>query len=319
VRLVVRGLRVAPVFAALLFLRCSSESGATTPVVVDPDASTEDSGIPSTDDAGEPTNCPVAGESTTPGTVTTPEANEISGIVASVRNAGSYWMHNDSGDSARAFAVTDKGVLQTILSFDTVKPTDIEDVTIEEESADKSYLYFADIGDNNVARKELTIHRVLEPKLDGTATLTTTSEKMRFVYPDGAHNAETIMFDSVSKELLVATKKVGGPSEVHRVGKFVADSKVTTEKLAEVAVDFATGGDISRDGRFMVIRNPSAVAMLWSRGTGESWKDALARKPCKLPIAKEAQGEAFAFLPEGKAYVTISEGASPALHLTLIQ
>ncbi|MDB4998088.1 MAG: hypothetical protein JWM74_5520 [Myxococcaceae bacterium] len=316
-RLVVRGLRVAPVFAALLFLRCSSATTSTQ--VTDPDAAAPDSGIPGTDEAGEPTSCPTTGAVTTPGNVATPAATEISGIVASAHNAGTYWMHNDSGDTARAFAVSDKGVLQTTLSFDTVMPTDIEDMTIEEESADKSYLYFADIGDNNAVRKELTIHRVVEPKLDGTATLTVTSEKMRFVYPDGAHNAESIMFDSVSKELLVATKKVGGPSEIHRVGKFVADTKVTTEKLVEVAVDFATGGDISRDGRFLVLRNPSAEAMLWSRASGESWTDALARKPCKLPIAKEPQGEAFAFLPDGKAYVTISEGASPALHLTPFQ
>ena len=315
-RLVVRGLRVAPVFAALLFLRCSSATTNTTQVT-DPDAAVEDSGVP--DEAGEPTNCPKTGELTTSGNVATPEATEISGIVASAHNPGTYWMHNDSGDTARAFAVSDKGALQTILSFDTVKPTDIEDVTIEEESAGRSYLYFADIGDNNSVRKELTIHRVVEPKLDGTATLMVTSEKMRFVYPDGAHNAESIMFDSVSKELLVATKKVGGPSEIHRVGKFVADAKVTTEKIAEVAVDFATAGDISRDGRFLVLRNPSAVAWLWSRASGESWADALARKPCTLPVAKEQQGEAFAFLPDGKAYITTSEGASPPLHLTPIQ
>ena len=35
----------------------------------------------------------------------------------------------------------------------------------------------------------------------------------------------------------------------------MANTKIVTEKIATVAIDFATGGDISRDGHLIAIRN----------------------------------------------------------------
>ena len=55
---------------------------------------------------------------------------------------------------------------------------------------------------------------------------------------------------------------------------------------------------------------------MWSRQPRETLADALARTPCKLPLMAEQQGEGFAFLSDGTGYVTISEGVSPALHVT---
>ena len=34
-----------------------------------------------------------------------------------------------------------------------------------------------------------------------------------------------------------------------------------------------------------------------------------------VPVAREGQGEAFAFWPDRSGYVTVSEGANPALHV----
>jgi hypothetical protein len=48
-------------------------------------------------------------------------------------------------------------------------------------------------------------------------------------------------------------------------------------------------------------------------------EQALAREPCKFPLAAEVQGEAFAFLAGNEGYVTISEGPKPALHVTLFK
>lgn len=65
-------------------------------------------------------------------------------------------MHDDSGDVARAFAVSSEGKLLTTLSFDTAMPLDIEDMAIEDESPGRSFLYFGDIGDNGLVRKQVT-------------------------------------------------------------------------------------------------------------------------------------------------------------------
>ena len=276
-----------------------------------------DGGDPIDDDGG--TSGTVAGSCPKAGTLETtaidaPDAVETSGIVESKQNAGVYWIHNDSGDTARAFAIDSDGHLVTTLSFDTVKPRDIEDIAIEDDG-DVSYLYFGDIGDNDEVRTELTIHKVEEPKLGSAATTTATSQRMTVVYEDGAHNAETLLFDPITKDLLIATKKAGGPSAIHKIGPFQAGKKVTTEKIATVDVDTATGGEISRDGKYIAIRNYSKSVFVWVRGDGESLADALGHDACKLPLATEGQGEAFAWQVGNKGYVTVSEGTAE-LHVT---
>jgi hypothetical protein len=57
---------------------------------------------------------------------------------------------------------------------------------------------------------------------------------------------------------------------------------------------------------------------VWLRQDGESITAALARAPCTIPLAIEAQGESFAWLLGSAGYVTISEG-SAALHVTPLQ
>lgn len=305
--------------SGLALIRCSS----TTVLQAAPPAleagSDEDSGT--TDpDAGTTAACPTTQKSKVLATLESPLINEASGIGASTKNPGVFWLHNDSGDTARAFAVDSTGALRATVAFDTVKPTDIEDMAIEDDGAN-SFLYFGDIGDNGEARTDLTIHRVAEPALGTGAaeSLTITSQKMSVVYPDGAHNAETLLFDPVDKVLVIVTKKAGGPSVFHRIGAFAAGGKATTTKIGEFSIDLATGGEISRDGKYIAIRNYTNEAYLWVRGPGETLEQALAKAPCKVPIPTEAQGEAFDFLPDLTGFVTTSEGASAPINVTLFQ
>lgn len=317
-------LGAALAIAAASLLHCSSSSSSSSSS--SGSSGGEEAGAPeeggAEDDGAAPSSCPVAGAASTTGTITAPEVKETSGIVQSARNPGVFWVHNDSGDTARVFAVKADGTLLATLAYDTAKPTDVEDIAIEDVSADQSFLYLGDIGDNAEARAQLTIHRVAEPKLGGSpgAQLTATSEKMTVTYADGPHNAETLLFDPVTKDLFIATKKTGGPSAIHRVGPFTPGGSVKTEKIASVAIDLATGGEISRDGRLVAIRNYGPSAFVWPRAEGETLTAALSRAPCKLPIMKgEPQGEAFAFLAANDGYVTISEGASPELHVTMLK
>ncbi len=312
--------RLSALFAVLLLLRCGSSSSNPGIPVVDPDASEPEDGGPPEETSVQPTTCPkVAGKPKNAGAVGAAAIDETSGIAVSSQNPNVFWIHNDSGDTARTFAVSNTGVLRATVNFDTVKPDDIEDMAIE-DTAGGSNLYFGDIGDNAVARKSLTIHRVAEPKLAvGESTLNLTSEKMTVTYVDGPHNAETLLFDATTKDLLIATKVSGGPSAIHRIGKFVAGGKAVTEKIAEVAIDLATGGEISRDGSLIAIRNYSAEGFAWRRAKGESIADALGKAPCKVPMGDEPQGETFAFLVDGTGYVSLSEGVGAMLHVALFE
>jgi len=308
-------------FAVALFACGSIEAPAPAPAASNATSTPGDS--PTTDAplaAAAGAACPRPGAATVPGSIATDEVDEASGIVASTRNPDVYWVHNDSGDTARAFALSSTGKLRATLKFDTAAAIDIEDMALEDSPAG-SFLYFGDIGDNAVARPSVTIHRVAEPTLTETdpVKLTVVSEKMTVKYFDAPHNAETLLFDPATKDLLIVTKVTFGKAQVHRVGPFAAGTTRTTTKIASIPVAVATGGDISRDGKLIAVRNYGTSAFVWTRAPGEDLAAAFARASCSVPVAAEDQGEAFAFLPDTRSYVTVSEGASQPLHLTALE
>jgi hypothetical protein len=310
--------------SCLLGLACGSSNASPSPAPAASSAAvTSDSGAsPRESEAGiaPAAGCPHAKAPVVAARVEAAEVDEASGIVASATNADVFWVHNDSGDTARAFAVTRAGKLAATLALEGTTAIDIEDIAIE-DAGGQSFLYLADIGDNASRRAEVVIYRVAEPKLAGGAAqrLSAKPDVMRVTYPDGPHDAETLLFDPVTKDLLLATKRLFGGAVVHRVGPFAAGTKVTTTAIATVPVAFATGGDISRDGRMIAIRSYGDAASLWTRAPGEGLAAALERTPCTVPLATETQGEAFGFLADGRGYITVAEGRSPELHLALFE
>ncbi len=308
----------------LLTLFACGDDAASPPAGGTPDAEAgtivenEDSG--SQQDSGADTSAPNCRVVKAPAIATTVNAAavaEASGVAVSTKNAGVYWVHNDSGDSARAFAINADGSLAATLAYDAAFPTDVEDMAIEDQGGGTSFLYFADFGDNPENRANIVIHRIAEPSVAGGGTITVTSEKMTVTYADGPHNAETLLFDPISKDLYIATKKTGGPSAIHRIGAFAAGSATTTA-VGSVPIALATGGEISRDGSIIAIRSYT-TAFVWKREAGETVAAALARAPCEYPMIGEPQGESLAFVPDGSGYVTLSEGASPPIRLHAFQ
>src|SRR4029450_7157171 len=78
--------------------------------------------------------------------------------------------------------------------------------------ASGSCLYIGDIGDNEAARKQITIYRVPEPeRLGGTAP---GSDAFHAAHPDGAHDAETLFF--AGNRLYIVTKGDTGPVALYR-------------------------------------------------------------------------------------------------------
>ena len=53
--------------------------------------------------------------------------------------------------------------------------------------------------------------------------------------------------------------------------------------------------------------------LAFPRGEEQTLAEALLGPPCFAPQAEERQGEAIAFTGDGRAYVTVSEGANPTI------
>jgi hypothetical protein len=248
--------------------------------------------------------CPTFAEGVSRGTVASPEVVELSGLVASRARPGVWWGHNDSGDRARLFAIGDDGADLGEVSLPGVAAADWEDVAV---GPDGEALYVGDIGDNFLVRTELWIWRVAEP--DPSSETTEAPEKLRLRYPDGPHDAESLVVDPLTGDLYVITK-AGTGSIVYVAEAPVVDGAELAEvaRITLPADGLATAADVSPDGAWWIVRSYGG-ARLWRRGEGWSVADAFATEPCAVPMADEPSGEAVAFAADGSGFATISEGA----------
>lgn len=275
------------------------------------------------------------------GNVASPDIIEASGIVASRDNEGVLWLHNDSGDSARVFAIDRAGARLGTYTLHGAEAIDWEDMAIGPGPDDGvDYLYLADIGDNAAARDDIVVYRVPEPDVALSPNLLNgggmPAEKLVLRYPDHAHDAETLLVDPESGDIVIVTKELTSPpSLVFRAPAPIAPGTPTTlERAGQIdfsalgtgsqppadapplvsgVPDLPTGGDVSPDGRSVAIRT-YAYVWLWDRPDGSPLTDAFTTTPCQAPSAIEQQGEAIALDVDGKGYITVSEGANAALN-----
>jgi hypothetical protein len=109
-----------------------------------------------------------------------------------------YWTVNDSGDRGVAYGVGLNGKVQGTLNF-RAQPFDVEAVAVHDDR-----LYVADIGDNNDRRSFVRVFFFQSPRANG---LTVTYHAYDFRYPDGSHNAETLLVNKSGRLFLVTKDK----------------------------------------------------------------------------------------------------------------
>jgi hypothetical protein len=258
--------------------------------------------------------------------------DEVSGLAASRRNPGVLFAHNDSGDSARFFAIAKDGRHLATFRLRGADAHDWEDMAIgPAQGRQGDYVYLADIGNNFGFRSTLTVYRVPEPRVPSTDASTgqtpsevtlTDVERFDFRYGDDTHHdAETFLVDPVSGNFYIVTKERKGPSIVFEIpGTTPPGSVVTAQEVGRLVFGssrearLASGGDVSPSGDAVAIRTYEHI-WLFDRPAGTTLTQALQGPRCSLPLAREPQGESFAFCIDGCAYVTVSEGSRVPMHL----
>ncbi len=286
------------------------------------DSALSPDGAPDANDAAITAECPTASDGSNLGSVSDPQVDEVSGLVASRAQAGVLWVHNDSGDGARVYALDTTGALRGTYNLTGAYAWDYEDIAVEAEQ-----LYVADIGDNSRIREYVTIYRVAEPTVDLAASPAVTVDldgvdALELEYPDGPHDAETLIVDPQDGDLLIITKEEDGDARVYRApenadpGARTTLELVTTLPLGSATLpggQKATGGDASPDGDAVILRT-STSAFLWWRPTGGSLWEAFNDSACSLALREEPNGEAMGFDHAGTGYFTLSEGTAQPLH-----
>lgn len=269
--------------------------------------------------------------------VADPKLDEISGVIESRRNPALLFVHNDSGDSPRFFAIDRQGRLLAELQLPTVPLLiDAEDIALGPGPGGASFIYLGDTGNNfasfgqGIPRRKAVVYRVPEPEVPLAARGLKIPLKdvfpIVFTFPRGARDVEAFFIDPTSGDLYLLSKQADHRSQLLRASAtMLAAGGGELELLAERSFGQAkvpgstmpTAASISRDGGMILIRTYESV-LLFRRLTGESVVGALGREPETLPAPRERQGEAISFVDDDSAFLTISEGVRPAIKCTRI-
>ena len=281
------------------------------------------------------------GKPRTTGSLADPAMIETSGLAWSRAHRGLLWAHNDSGDTARIFALRRDGSSEGVVTVTGATAVDWEDIALGTGPRGRDSLFLGDIGGGgNGIRPSVAIHRIPEPEPpgEGATTASAASDRITLVYPDGGHDAEALLVDDRNGDLVVVTKGADADATVYRaaggavapagstitleaVGPVGQPTEVRAERLAlELAslgdaADLVTGGDASAAGQVAVVRTYGGIAVFaWP--TRRSLAETLTRVPCAAPAPftlRAPQGEAVALAPNGRRLVTVSEGPDAPL------
>lgn len=250
---------------------------------------------------------------------------EASGIVASYRNKGYLWTHNDSGDRNRIFLLDSKGQGTREFNLEGATNRDWEAISMA-QFPEGSYIYVGEIGDNNAVHPESAIYRVLEPDINATTAQSVTLkgvQKITFKYPDGPRDAECFLIDQVTKDIFIISKR----ENTKRLYKLPYPQSYTQTTTVEFVQElnfsnipgtpsYITDGNVSVDNKEIIIKNYLQI-FHWRRNTDESIPDALKRTPKMQPYFVEPQGEGICFAQDGSGYYTLSEEGPKKLPVKL--
>jgi hypothetical protein len=213
---------------------------------------------------------------------------------------------------------------------------DWEDMAGARDRSGRGRLWFGDIGDNLSARSAgVTVYRVDEPRAAprsgntgggcaAPAERQVSATRFDLRYADGPHDAETLLVQPGTQRVFVVTKDItGGPAALYAAPRKLERGAVNVlERVTDVTLSpgtpdpgVITGGDISPDGKRLVLRTYTE-AFEWRIPDGDLGA-ALAETPTRIALPETPQGEAIAYTRRGDALITTSEnpgGTNPPVY-----
>lgn len=269
------------------------------------------------------------GEPRIVGAISSSEITESSGIAASKCQPDVFWTHNDSGDGAFIFALSATGASLGTYKIAGAKNYDWEDIAaFKDAKTGECFLYVGDIGNNERLKGEMTIYRVKEPTVAGADKSSNRknpveierAEAIKFVYPDIRHDAETLLVHPQTGDIYVLSKSLSHSSGVYKLAAANVDLNKTNtlEKVADFSVPavpdgFLTGGDISPDGRRVVICDYFNAYEIALPADAKSFDDIWKQTPKIINLGARKQGEGVSYSADGSAIYATSEGRNSPL------
>jgi len=200
--------------------------------------------------------------------------DESSGLAVSGREPDLLWTINDSGHDPLLLATdrAERALGRAVVSGAT--NVDWEDLAAVPAPEGEPALVIGDIGDYARARDEIALYWVPEPEIDPTVPApideplaTASAARFSLVYPDGPHDAETLLVDPRGSEVLIVTKEELGRARIYRVPQPMTADVVTKMEFVgplplpglPVGAGLVTGGAVTITGDRVVIRSYRAA------------------------------------------------------------
>lgn len=256
------------------------------------------------------------------------ELKEASGIAASKCQPDVYWTHNDSGDEAFLFAINSKGEHLGVWKIAGAANRDWEDIAAIKAADGKCHLLIGDIGNNELERDALTIYTVEEPAADERTSQSSAKDPLAagpaalssVKYPNERHNAEALL-SHPSGELYILTKSKSDPSHIYKFRPRFEGETQTMAKVADIIVPAIpngsiTGGDISPDGKRVVLCDYFAGYELELPASATGFDDVWKQKPLRIDLGQREVGEAVAYSTDGSFVIAVSEKKKTPVNIT---
>jgi hypothetical protein len=235
------------------------------------------------------------------------ELREVSGVVASVRNPGLYWVHNDSRWGPVLTLIDTSGTIHGRVRVDGAVNVDWEDVAIG-RCEDGHCIYIADTGDNRFERTGGVIYRLPEPdRGDSVAS----AEAFPIRYPEGSYNVEAMFVLDGETVYLISKGTREGPVVFRHAGGLRRGEEVTMRRLQSLGpkrplqnLDRVTAADASGDGSVVLLR--SRRTLRFYRTDGDTL--VASGPPTDLQPLGEGLGEGVTLGPD-RLIVLVGEAA----------
>lgn len=246
------------------------------------------------------------------------QANEISGIVKSRTYEDVYWVHNDSGDQARLYALTGAGKIIFPAWRRGARPWpghvialaanyDWEDIALADGK-----LYILDMGNNGNARRDMGIYVLPEPNPRAVESSRVLAwypvrypDQKKYPAEKWEFDCEALFIDGGKPYVLTKHRVAGNIRQLQRGTKlYRLDTTHTDRQNVLTLVDRhamlpgPTAADLSPNGKKLAVLTMFAVYVFDRPEKGDRWLSQGTGHWLALPMMRTKQAEAICWVDD---------------------
>lgn len=231
---------------------------------------------------------------------------------------GRLFTHNDSGNDPILYEIdTTSGCIKNIFPIKGAKNVDWEDLT-----ADDTFVYIGDFGNNDGTRRDLCIYKIHQNRLLLNDTLLEANKigfefknQISFVAQPYTTNFDVEAIASMGNELLIFTKNWGN----NRCDIYSCSKKIGTYNVSKIdsfdSKCMVTGADFSASDSMLVLcgytlNNPSVIFAKYTSDGKFNWVN---QYRINLTTQKQVQMEGICFKNKWECFISNEKFSTPSI------